>query len=453
MRMKNMRPEHRKPQHLILAFFLWLALMLLHTACPAPLAAMDLVEAYARAKDHDPLFGASVYEHEAAKTLPAQGRAYLLPQIQASGTKTKFHYDSAPYSTYYGDFNSQTMGTSLKQPIFNVPRFYEYRQHKIRKKIGDERFASAEQELILRLAEAYFTGLAARNFLILVDAEKQSISGEREQARKRFQAGVATITDVHDAEARYDSVMAKEIEAKNELDIRMQALKRIVGTEPGVLSPLKENVPLGVPEPDSLEGWIEKAKKNHPTLKAYAHQVDYQEAEIKKNNGQHWPSLDLVGGYNKTNTNNAVKIPNASYGTVGVQVNLPIFNGGYTVAKGKEARAVLGKVKKEYENALADVTQKLSEAFLGVRSNIKKIAALLAANKSAATSLDSNRMSLLAGVRTTIDVLNAERELQQVRTRLLKARYDSLLNIVRLKAHAGTLSEDDLLEINQWLQN
>ena len=151
-------------------------------------------------------------------------------------------------------------------------------------------------------------------------------------------------------------------------------------------------------------------------LKSYAYQIDYQEAELKKNQGQHWPSLDMVGGYNRTNTNNAVIIPNLSYGSVGVQVNLPVFNGGYTSAKVKEARAVLEKAKKEYENTLAYITQKLSEAFLGIRGNIKQIGALLAANKSASTSLESNRMSLMAGVRTTIDVLNAERELQQVRT-------------------------------------
>ena len=451
--MKNRMSDQKKHHHHILSLFLWLSMMLLQMTCPASPAAMDLVEAYTRAKEYDPLFGSSFYEHEAAKTLPAQGRAYLLPQIQAYGNESKFHYDSAPYSSYYGDFNSESLGVSLKQPILNVPRFYEYRQYKIRNKIGDVRFASAEQDLILRLAEAYFNGLAARNLLDLIDAEKKAVIEQREQAKKRHQAGVATITDVHDAEARSDSVLAQEIEAQNDLDIKMQALKRIVGIIPGVLNRLKENVPLGVPEPDSLEGWIEKAKKNHPMLKSYAYQIDHQEAELKKNKGQHWPSLDLVGGYNRTNTNNAVKIPNASYGIMGVQVNLPVFNGGYTSAKVREARAVLEKVKKEYENALADITQKLSEAFLGIRSNIKKIEALLAATKSAVTSLESNRMSLMAGVRTTMDVLNAEREIQHVRIRLLKARYDSLLNIVRLKAHAGTLSGDDLLEINQWLQN
>lgn len=451
--MPNPVLEKWKCHHHFLPLLLLLPLMLFQLTYPSSLIAMDLLEAYSRAKEHDPLFGASVYEHEAAKTLPAQGRANLLPQVQAYGTESRFHYDSAPYSYYYGDFNSESLGISLKQPILNVPKLYEYRQHKIRKKIGEVRFVSAAQDLILRLVEAYFNVLAAGNLLVLVDAEKKAVSEQREQARERYQAGVGTITDVHDAEARHDSVLAREIDVKNDLDIKMLALKRIVGIEPGVLNPLKEEVHLSVPKPDNLEGWVDIAKKNHPLLKSYAYQIDHQEAELKKNRGQHWPSLDLVGGYNRTNTNNAVKIPNASYGIMGVQLNLPVFNGGYTSAKVREAVALLAKVKKDYENALADVTQKLSEAFLGMRGNIKNIEALLAANKSAATSLESNRMSLLAGVRTTIDVLNAERELQQVRIRLLKVRYETLLNLVKLKAHAGTLSEDDLLEINQWLHH
>ncbi len=416
-----------------------------------PLVAMDLLEAFYLAKKYDPLFGASIYEHEASKTLPAQGRAHLLPQVQAFGTGSKYHYDTGPY--YYDDFNSHVLGASAKQPLLNLPKFYEFRQHQIRKRIGDERFASAEQDLILRLADAYFNVLAASDLIGLIKTEKKAIVEQREEAKKRYQAGIGTITDVHDAEARYDSVLAREIEAQNDFDIKVQALKRVVGVDPDVLNPLKNTVPLGILEPASLEEWIALAKTNHPLLKSYAHQVDYQEAELKKNRGQHWPSVDVVGGYNKTNTNNAVIVPNLAYGTIGLQVNLPVFNGGYTTAKVKESRALVEKSRKEYENVLADITQKLSEAFLNIRGNLKKIDALLAAHKSAVTSLESNRMSLMAGVRTTIDVLNAERELQQVRFRLLKARYDSLLNIFRLKAHAGTVSEADVREINQWLQN
>lgn len=449
--MKNTLDESRKNHRRLLYLLSLISLIIFQTACPAPLAAMDLVEAYTRARAHDPLFGTSFYEHEAAGTLPAQGRSLLLPQVEAYGSKSEYYYDSAP--VYYRDFTSESMGVSLKQPLFDIPKFYEYRQHTIRKNIGDERFASSEQDLILRLTEAYFKGLTAGSLLDLVDAEKKAVGEQREQAKRMFQCGVATITDVHDAEARYDSVLAQEIEAKNDLDIKMQALKRIVGIEPGVLSPLREDAPLRGPESDDLEDWIDKARKNHPILKSYAHRIVYQEAELKKNKGQHWPSLELVGGYNSTNTNNTLETERISYSSLGFQVSLPVFSGGYTQAKVNEARAVLGQTRKEYDSTLAEITQKLSEAFFGIRSNVAKIDALRAANKSASTSLESNKKSLEAGVRTTIDVLNAQRELQRVRARLLQAQYDCLLDIVRLKAHAGTLSEEDVDAINEWLQN
>jgi len=448
--MKNKRDYRRKSHSHFLSLLLLLSLIFLQSVLAASLDAMDLMEAYTRAKEHDPLFGSSYYEHEAAKTLPAQGRSYLLPQVQAYGSESKYYYDSAP--PYYEDFNSESMGVSLKQPLFNVSRFYEYRQHNVRKNIGDARFVSAEKDFMLRVAEAYFSVLAAEDLLVLIAVEKKAVLEQLEQAKGMFKAGVATITDVHDAEARYDSVRAREIEARSNLDVKMLALKRIVGTEPGGLNLLKEDISLGVPEPERLESWIETAKKNHPLLKAYAYQISYQETEIRKNQGQHWPSLDLVGGYNKTNTNNTLQTQRISYGSVGVQLNLPVFSGGYTVAKVKESRAILGQAQKQYENVLADITQRLSEAFFGIRDNMSKIEALRTASRSASTSLKSNRMSLLAGVRTTIDVLNAERDLQDVRLRLLKARYDCLLNIVKLKAYAGTISEKDLQEINEWLQ-
>jgi len=450
MPMKNKRDYRRKSHSHFLSLLLLLSLIFLQSVLAASLDAMDLMEAYTRAKEHDPLFGSSYYEHEAAKTLPAQGRSYLLPQVQAYGSESKYYYDSAP--PYYEDFNSESMGVSLKQPLFNVSRFYEYRQHNVRKNIGDARFVSAEKDFMLRVAEAYFSVLAAEDLLVLIAVEKKAVLEQLEQAKGMFKAGVATITDVHDAEARYDSVRAREIEARSNLDVKMLALKRIVGTEPGGLNLLKEDISLGVPEPERLESWIETAKKNHPLLKAYAYQISYQETEIRKNQGQHWPSLDLVGGYNKTNTNNTLQTQRISYGSVGVQLNLPVFSGGYTVAKVKESRAILGQAQKQYENVLADITQRLSEAFFGIRDNMSKIEALRTASRSASTSLKSNRMSLLAGVRTTIDVLNAERDLQDVRLRLLKARYDCLLNIVKLKAYAGTISEKDLQEINEWLQ-
>jgi outer membrane protein len=430
---------------------LLISIILLQPAMPPSLFAMDLMEAYTRAKERDPLFGSSIYEHEAARTLSKQGRSFLLPQIQIGGAISRYDFDTAP--SYYNDYTGRSLGISLKQPIFNIPKFYEYRQHNIRETIGDVRFASAEQDLILRVAEAYFNGMATRHSLELIDTEKKAVMEQLEQAKKMFRAGIATITDVHDAEARYDLILSKEVEGKYNLEIKIQAIKRIVGIEPDGLSFLKEDTPLRVPEPESLEGWIEIAKKHNPILKSYTYNVDYYKEEIIKNRGQHLPSVDLVAGYSKTNKSGEyLQTQNLSYTSVGIQVNIPVFSGGYISAKVKESQARFEQAKKEYENALSDNVQKLTEAFLGIKGSIVRINMLLTAIRSASTSLHSNKKGLIAGVRTIVDVLNAERELHDVRGNLLQARYDYIMNILKLKFYAGTLSEEDVLMINQWLQ-
>ncbi|TSA47941.1 MAG: hypothetical protein D4R56_01330 [Deltaproteobacteria bacterium] len=446
--MKNgiTRPAHWRGGRFILV---WVSLILMQIAIIPSLFAMDLKEAYTRAKESDPLFGSAFYEHEASRTLSKQGRSFLLPQVQASSALNKYYFNNAP--VYYLDYDSQTMGISLRQPILDIRKYYEYEQHNIRVGIGDAKFASAEQNLILRVAEAYFNGLAAGNLIELIDTEKKAVIEQRERAKKMFQAGVATLADINDAEARHDSVLSQEIEAKNNLDIKLQALKRIVGIEPDRLNLLKEDMPLSVPEPASLDGWIETAKKNNPILKSYTYQIDHQEAEINKNKGQHFPTVDLVAGYTNTNTNNYVKTDEITYGSIGLQLTMPIFSGGYTSAKVAESQATLKQVRKEYENALSDATQKLGEAFLGIRGSIARIDALLTAVRSASASLHSNKMGLNAGIRTTVDVLNAQRELRDVSARLLQARYDYLMNTLKLKFHAGILAADDVAMINQWL--
>jgi outer membrane protein len=427
-----------------------LILIIMQLPPTSSVEAMDLMEAYARAKEHDPLLGSSFYEHEAAKTLPAQGRSYLLPQIQIFGSESGYYYASAPSN--YLNFNSMSIGVSIKQSIFNLSRFYEYKQKQIGKDIGDTKYKSAEQDLIFRLTGSYFDALAAEDSLKLIDAERNVVLEQLEQARHMLQSGVATITDVHDAESRRDSVRAKEIEAKSNLDVKMLALKRIIGTQPNGLPPLREDAPITVPAPDNLDSWIEKARTSHPLLKSYEYQVSFQEVELRKARGERWPTLDLAAGYNKTNTNNVIQTGQISYGNVGVQLTVPISNGGFTSAKVKESRALLEQSRKQYENALADITQKLSEAFLGIRNAASKVDALQTAGRSALESLKSNKVSLTAGIRTTSDVLNAERDLEDIQISLLKARYDGLMNIVKLKTYAGTISENDLQEINAWLQ-
>jgi outer membrane protein len=429
-----------------------ISIILLQTGISPSLSAMDLMEAYTRARKSDPLFGSSFYEYQAAKTLSKQGRSLLLPSIQASGSMSRYEFDVAPTGVYQ-NFTSFQSGITLKQSVFDLSKFYDYRQHNIQETIGDVKFAAAEQDLILRVAEAYFNALAASDLLRLIDTEKKAVLEQLEQAKRMFQIGTGTITDVHDAEARYDAILSKEIDNKYNLEIKLQAVKRIVGTEPDGLSLLEENIPLQAPEPDSREAWIEIAKKQNPVLKTYAYNIDNDKDELKKNKAQRLPTVDLMAGYTWTNTvSGIVKSQNIAYKSVGFQVSMPIFTGGYITAKVKEAQAKLEQTKKTYEDALSDDIQKLTEAFLGVKGGIAKINSLLTAVRSASTSLDSNKKGLIAGLRTIVDVLNADRDLYDVKGKLLQARYDYLMNMVRLRFYAGTLSEEDVRMINQWLQ-
>jgi len=448
--MKCKIPDKRRHHRQLVVLLILISLIVLQSTFTVSLYAMDLIEAYGKARQHDPLFGASFYEHEAAKTSPQQGRALLLPKITASSSASLIDYHTGP--PQYQDYTGETVGVTLQQPLFNLSKFQEYRQYKIRGDSGDVRFVSAEQDLMLRVCTAYFDVLAAGYLLDLIDVEKKAVSEQGEQARRMFQEGVGTITDVHDAEARLDEIFAREIEAKNNLDIKMLAFKKIVGTEPAGLNILKEDFPFGFPGPKNLDAWIEKAKEHQPVLKFYAYKIDYQLSELKKNEAQHLPTVDLVGGYKMTNSNNDIETSDHSYSFVGVQVNLPLFTGGYTTAKVAESEAVLEAARKQYENILADITEELSTAFLGIKGSMARIDALLKAKKSASTSVISNRKSLTAGIRTTIDVLNAERDLQDVEVNLLQARYNCLLYMIKLKASAGTLSEDYLLKINSWLR-
>jgi len=428
----------------------FIVVFLITTVHASLLYAMDLMEAYKLAKEHDAEFGSAFYEHEAAKTLSRQGLSFLLPQMQATGSLSKYDFLEGPST--YADYDSRSLNVNVRQPIFDIRRYYEYRQHNLKKTMGDAKFMAGRQDLMLRVIEAYFSGLAAKDAVDLVDSEKKAVSEQRDQARRMFQSGIATLADVHEAEARYDDVQSQEIEAKNTFDIKIQALKRIIGGEPGQLNGLKEGVPFRNPDPEHIDDWVEKARKHNPTLKYYAEQVEVQQREVKKTSGQHFPTLDLVAGYTNTNTDSLIKTKTIGYCSVGVQLNLPIFSGGYISAKVAENRALLQKSKKDYESSLAELTQKLTESFLAIQGSIAKIDALATAVKSADTALHSNKMGLTAGVRTTTDVLNAQRERHNVRAKLFRARYDYLVYLVRLKFYAGILGEDDLLMINQWMQ-
>lgn len=448
--MKNEMHDRRKQRHSFRLILLLFSFILLQAAISPSLSAMDLMEAYTRAKEYDPMYASVAYENKALQTKSKQGLSYLLPQIQSSGTISRYDFDTAP--VFYRDYTATTYNIYLKQPLINLSRFAEYRQHNILPSIGEVKLAEALQNLGIRVAEAYLNVLAARDTLELVAEEKEAVAKQLEQAKKMFQAGAVAITDVHDAEARYHLVLSQEVEAQNNLAVKKTAFQKIVGPDDVALSRLKDTIPLIPPEPDVIARWIEMAKERNPALKYFSYNIHYFEEEVKKARAQHYPFVDLSAGYTRTNTRDYIKTDTLSYSMIGLNVTLPIFSGGYVTAKTDESKARLGQAKKEYENAFSDIVQRLTEAFLGIQSGIVRINTLEVAVKSAGISLHSNQKGFLAGIRTIVDVLNAQRDLYNAKIKLLQAKYNYILHMLKLKATAGILSEEDVAMVNNWFQ-
>jgi len=412
------------------------------------LAAIEILESYHMAQKNDAAFNSARYEYEAAQTMPAQGLSYLLPSVEA-------HYMTGNYDTdspTSGNYSSCSYGATLRQPVFNMARIFEYTQHKVRADLGKAKFTAAESDLIIRTATVYFDVLAARDKLEIVEAEKRAVAEQLEQAKRLFKAGAGTITDIHDALARYNTLLADEIEAKNNININVKAFKRVTGVEPKDLCPLKETIPFSAPSPDDLDGWIEIAKKNNPIIKYYYYNVDFYKQEHRKMTAQYFPNVDIVADHHTSDTIQYYRTEEVTYDSVMVQITLPLFQGGYTRAKTKEAAAKLEQAKADFDGVLSENAQKISEAFLGIKGNMALIQALEFAVQSAEISLQSNKMGLKAGIRTIVDILNAQRQLYHERMSLLKTKYDYIINFLKLKSEAGVLSEEDLAVISEWLQ-
>lgn len=409
---------------------------------------MEILEAYHMAQKNDAAFNSARYEYQAAQTMPAQGLSYLLPSLEAHYTRGKYDTDS-PIS---GDYSSLMYGLTLRQPVFNLGRVFEYTQHKVRADLGKAKFTAAESDLIMRTATVYFDVLAAWDKLEIVEAQKKAVGEQLEQAKKLFNAGVGTLTDVHDALARYNMLLSDEIEAKNNIDIKIKAFKRVVGAEPKEFSRLKETIPLLTPPPDDLDGWIQIAKKNNPIIKYYLYNIDFYKQEHRKMMAQYFPYVDIVADHHTSNTVLDFRTEETTYTSVMAQITLPLFQGGYTMAKTKEATAKLEQAKADLDRVLSENAQKISEAFLGIKGNMALIQALGLAVQSAEISLQSNKMGLKAGIRTIVDVLNAQKQLYDARMSLLKTKYDYIINILKLKSEAGVLSEEDVALISNWLQ-
>lgn len=412
-----------------------------------PAIGADLLSVYRDALSNDPAYAAARAEYEATKERVPQARAGYLPNASLTGTvgRSRFEFDGGASVTD----NSQGYTLSLSQPLFRAQSYIAIGQARNQVLGGEAKVGDALQDLIQRTAQAYFDVLLAQDNVMLSDAQKKAISEQLAQAKRNFEVGTATIVDTYEAQAKYDLAVAKEISDRNDLEIKQSALRQLIGKVAPSLSPLKDQVALPLPTPNNMDEWVAAGEKDSLTLAQFKTAYDIAVQEVNRQRAGHLPTVDLTGSYNNS--------PSPSPGSpekttgVGITVTLPIFQGFGTQSRVREAVANRDRAQQDLERTRRFVAQSVRQSFLGVTNGAAQVKAFEAAQVSNQSSLDSTILGREVGVRTGVDVLNAQQQLFQARRDLQQARYNTILSQLRLKASTGRLSEEDLAEVNRLL--
>jgi outer membrane protein len=425
--------------------------LVLAVALAYPAHAANLSDVYRDAQAYDAQYAAARAARAAGREKAEQGRAGLLPQIDLSGNVSRNHVDS---SLPGGDVDFTGNGASINavQPLFRKQNWVAFEQAKNQTRIAEMQFELAEQDLILRVAQAYFDVLQSQDNIAFIQAQQAAIAEQLAAARRNFEVGTATITDTHEAQARYDLAEAQAIAEQNTLNIRLRALEKLIGKPAGALDALIEPARLKAATGD-IDEWAERAASGNLQAGIQRIAKAIADQEVERSRAGHYPTLDAVAGYSVNNNQNFGALQaDMRTASIGLQLNLPIYQGGLASSRVREAVANQEKARQDLEAAARDAGLSARQAYLNVESGVARVRALEQALVSSRAQLDSTKLGLSVGVRTNLDVLNAEQQVLSARRDLAGARYAWLLAGLALKAAVGTLAPLDLDEVDQYLK-
>jgi outer membrane protein len=431
-------------------------------ACLAvPATAADLLQVYREALSNDQQFAAARATAQAGREKLPQALAAMLPTIGLSANSNWNNSDYTrrvdPTVTTNLKYNTNGYAVTLSQPLFHWQAWVAYDEAKLLVAQSETQLLQAKQDLILRVAQGYFDVLYAEENLKAVRAQKSAIAQQLEQAKKNFEVGTSTITDTHEAQSRYDLATAQEIAADSDLEVKRRTLQAIIGKEPGGLLGLKADARIAPPQPAEMAQWVDAAEKDNLAVQIQQAGSDVAAREVDRIRAIHYPTLDLVASYGRNSGSGALALGNVApgydntAGVVGVQLNVPIFQGGSVVSQQRAAEANRDAAAAGLENSRRSAALGARQAYLGVVNGVAQIKALEAALRSSQSSLDANKLGYEVGVRINIDVLNAEQQLYSTRSSLAKARFDTLVAQLKLKNAVGTLGDDDVQQMSALL--
>jgi len=422
-------------------------------AMTLPAQAQSLVDLYQSAKVFDASYQSAKSQYDATLARGEQAKAGLLPTVGLGVGANRTTIDS-DVPSFEKSFGNQNATLSASQPLYRPANVATAEQGKKQAALARAQLLAADQDLIVRVSQAYFDVLAAQDSLDFVKAQKSAVSEQLASAKRNFEVGTSTITDTREAQARFDLVLAQEIAAENDLRVKKLALDQVSGRTGAAPNPLLAPVALPAVVPEDVTPWVAQSEEIHPAVQQARLALEVAQLETQKAQAGHKPTLDLTGSYNITQNNGSTNT-SADYrtnaATVGLNFNLPLFAGFAIQNRVKETVALEEKSRADLDAATRNVAQGTRAAFFGVQSGLGQVKALEAAEASSQSALDATKLGYQVGVRINIDVLNAQTTLFDTKARLAKARYDVLLGNLKLRQANGSLKEDDLNAVNTLL--
>lgn len=419
----------------------------------ASLQAADLLDIFHQAVENDPVILAARAEQQADAEIVSQSRSTLLPSLTVSAnTQTidrEFNGGSNPSSER---FNSNGYAAQLSQPVLRADRWFNLSAAKASKRQALASYQDAQQELMLRVATAYFNVLRAEDNLIAAEARETAFAQQLDQANERFRVGLIAATDVYEAQAGFDLAKVERISSLEARHNSVATLQSLTNHHYQSVDRLDKNMPVTNPSPTALADWIDLALANNPQLLAARHQLDASKQAMNAEKSGHLPTIDATVSYAHSEDGGTSFLGNESdTKTFTLELNLPLFEGGNRSSKVREARFRYEKARHDYENSYRQTREQIQTRHRIVSTDVLRVKARLAALRSSQAALEATEGGYDVGTRNIVDVLQAQNNSFDAQRNYSNALYDYLLNLLSLKREAGILSKEDLASINQWL--
>ncbi len=427
---------------------------------PSQTKPQSLMDIYHQALAHDPTLASALSANKAAQEIIEQGKALYRPTVNFNASASASQTDNKFIGTGFNQFRTEgrqnfegyNYGVEARQPIYRKQNLVQMDQSKTQVSQADKQYHLSQQELILRTTQAYFDVLIAQDKIDLIAAQKAAIQSQLEQAKATFEVGTSTITDVNEAQARYDLIVAQEIAAVNEHQIAKRSVAAITGEVPTKLATAKADIQV-TPLSQSMQDWQQVAVQNNLNIQIQQDALKLAEQEVERTQAGHLPTLDAVASYSKNYANGGTSgvgndLDNA---TIGLQLQIPLYQGGAISSRARQAVLNKQKALDDIEIARRQADLETQRTYFNLSTTIAQVKALEQALVSSQSQLDSTKLGYEVGVRTSVDVLNAQQQFYSAKRDLLQARYNYLVNIIRLKSATGLVGEADLQDINQQL--